>query len=181
VPWQKVGTIAAAIHRIGPAVLPGLQPRYPTRRDHAEAAIEELGEMTEPEGREAHAWAKEHIPPAAPSTLVHGDLLGQNILVGMDGRDAVIDWEYAQFGDPAYDLAIVTRGVRRPFQVEGGMERLLDAYANAGGADVTRAHVQVHELAMVARWYQDALEGRSRHAPQHYLQLLRGMLGRVRT
>jgi hypothetical protein len=180
VPWQKVGAIAAAIHRIGPAALPGLRPRYATRRDHAEAAIEELGEMTEPEGREAHAWATEHLPPASPSTLVHGDLLGQNILVGFDERDAVIDWEYAQFGDPAYDLAIVTRGVRRPFQIEKGMERLLDAYANAGGAEVTRAHIHLHELAMVGGWYQDALEGRSRHAPPHYLQLLRGLLGRAR-
>jgi thiamine kinase-like enzyme len=29
---------------------------------------------------------------------------------------AVIDWEYAIRGHPAYDLAIVTRGTRRPFQ-----------------------------------------------------------------
>ncbi|MES1178233.1 MAG: phosphotransferase [Myxococcales bacterium] len=43
---------------------------------------------------------------------------------------AVIDWEYTALGDPAYDLAIVTRGARRPFQnrprsrqVAGGLQR----------------------------------------------------------
>jgi aminoglycoside phosphotransferase (APT) family kinase protein len=81
---------------------------------------------------------------------VHGDLLGQNILLGVDDRDAVIDWEYAQFGDPAYDLAIVTRGVWRPFQIEKGMERLLEAYAKAGGAEVTRAHVNLTSW----RWWR---------------------------
>jgi hypothetical protein len=40
---------------------------------------------------------------------------------------------------PAYDLAIVTRGVRQPFQIGGGLGRLLDAYAAAGGASVSAA------------------------------------------
>src|SRR5260370_42684213 len=38
----------------------------------------------------------------------------------MDG----VDWECAQSGDAAYDLAIVTRGVRRPLRVANGLQRL---------------------------------------------------------
>jgi hypothetical protein len=85
-----------------------------------------------------------------------------------------------QFGDPAYDLAIVTRGVRRAFQVERGLERVLEAYAAASGTEVTRAHVHRHELAMVACWYKDAQGGQSPHAPPHYLRPLRSVLGRAR-
>jgi thiamine kinase-like enzyme len=42
-----------------------------------------------------------------------GDLLPQNMLFGVrDDREIdVVDWERAQIGDAAYDLAIVTRGV----------------------------------------------------------------------
>jgi len=178
-PWETVATIAAAIHKLTTNTLPWLAPRFSTRRDHALAAVAELDDLNEAEAADARAWMQEHLPAATPSRLLHGDLLGQNILLGLSEPDAVLDWEYAQFGDPAYDLAIVTRGVRRPFQIEGGLDRLLDANAQAGGADVTRAHVHVHELSLAARWYKDALNGDSRHAPAQQLQFLRSLLRRA--
>jgi aminoglycoside phosphotransferase (APT) family kinase protein len=43
--------------------------------------------------------------------VLHGDLLPQNLLfeIRENGATAVVDWECAQIGDPAYDLAIVHR------------------------------------------------------------------------
>ena len=114
--------------------------------------------------------AEAHLPPPEPSLLVHGDLLGQNILVDPDGSPSVIDWEYAQRGDPAHDLAIVTRGVRRPFQVERGLEKLLEAYHRHGGTGVTIEQVRLHELCLVAGWYRDALVGRGLHGPEEELR-----------
>jgi aminoglycoside phosphotransferase (APT) family kinase protein len=178
-PWETVACIAAATHRVTPERIPSLVPRYATRRGHARAAIEELDDMKEPEIVEARQWMRDHVPPETASTLLHGDLLGQNILLGLSEPDAVIDWEYAQFGDPAYDLAIVTRGVRRPFQADRGMDRLLEAYARAGGAELERTHVRLHELALAARWYRDALRGESPHAPAQQLQFLRSLLRRA--
>jgi aminoglycoside phosphotransferase (APT) family kinase protein len=178
-PWETVAAIAAAIHRVGPESIPSLAPRYATRLDHARAAIAELDDLTEPELVDAREWMRAHLPPDSQSTLVHGDLLGQNILLGLGGPDAVIDWEYAQFGDPSYDLAVVTRGVRRPFQLENGMARLLEAYARAGGAAIEREHVRVHELALAARRYRDALKGESPHAPRQQLQVLRSLFLRA--
>jgi aminoglycoside phosphotransferase (APT) family kinase protein len=178
-PWETVATIAAAIHNVTSSMLPWLAPRFTTRRDHAWAAIREFDNLNEAEAIDARAWMEEHLPPATPSTLVHGDLLGQNILLGLGEPDAVLDWEYAQFGDAAYDLAIVTRGVRRPFQIDGGMDRLLDANAQAGGADVTRAHVHLYELSLAARWYKDALSGDGPHAPTQQIQFLRSLLRRA--
>lgn len=96
------------------------------------------------------------------------------LLHDLAGVGFPFDWEYAQLGDPAYDLAIVTRGVRRPFQIDGGMDRLLDSYNRVGGVEVSRAHVHLHELALAARWYRDALDGES--APAQQLQLLRSVL-----
>jgi aminoglycoside phosphotransferase (APT) family kinase protein len=178
-PWETVASLAAAIHRVGPESIPWLVPRYVTRLDHARAALGELDNLLESEIVDAREWMRDHLPPEAPSRLVHGDLLGQNILLGLGEPDAVIDWEYAQFGDPAYDLAIVTRGVRRPFQIEDGMDRLLEAYARAGGAEIERKDVRLHELALAARWYRDALSGESPHQPPQQLQFLRSLLRRA--
>lgn len=82
-------------------------------------------------------------------------------------------------GDPAYDLAIVTRGVRLPFQIDKSMDRLLDEHARAGGADVTRAHVHLYEPALVAGWYRDSLNGVGPHAPPQERQRLRALLRRL--
>jgi len=175
-PWQVVAELAAAIHAIAGTEVADVLPGAKTRRAHA---LDEISVLARPELGEAHAWALAHLPPDEPSTLVHGDLLGPNILLGVDEPDAVLDWEYATCGDPAYDLAMVTRGARQPFQVTGGLDRLLEAYRAHGGRDVTVAHVRVHELCLMGRSYEDALSGETPHAPGHYLTMLDGLLRRV--
>jgi hypothetical protein len=40
-----------------------------------------------------------------PVTLIHGDLKHDNVLIASDGGVAVVDWEMARIGDPAWDLA----------------------------------------------------------------------------
>jgi hypothetical protein len=73
--------------------------------------------------------------PHKSKFLEDGDLLPQNLLWDFhgEGRISVIDWESARIGDPAYDLAIVTRGARQPHKESGGLERLLDRYNEAAG------------------------------------------------
>ena len=83
----------------------------------------------------------EHLPTARPSVLLHGDLLGQNILLAPGTPPTVIDWEYARHGDPAYEFAIVTRGVQRPFEIADGLARLVEAYQRHGGQEVRAEHV----------------------------------------
>lgn len=178
-PWQVIGEIAAAIHSIDAtrvsAVLGGVPA---SRREHAEVGLAALDVPGGSEIEEAAAWAREHLPPPEPSVLVHGDLLGQNILLRPDEPTGVIDWEYSTLGDPAYDLAVVTRGVRRPFQIDGGLERLLDVYAAAGGANVSAAQVRVHELCLAANWYREALAGRA-EPPDEALARFRAILRRA--
>lgn len=177
-PWEIVGEVAATVHGVDVAGLATLAG-YPTRREHALAEIAVLGDL--PELREAEGWALANAPPDEPSSLLHGDLLGQNILLHPDEPHAVIDWEAAMLGDPAYDLAIVTRGVRRPFQIDRGLERLLDAYAKCAPARITASAVHLHELCLAGRWYREALAGGSAREPRDQaLQRVEQVLGRAR-
>jgi aminoglycoside phosphotransferase (APT) family kinase protein len=177
-PWEIVGQLAAAIHKLDPTGVEDL-PGDATRRAHAQTTIQVFEELGNAEGREAHAWAREHLPAEVPSVFLHGDLLGQNILLHPTQPPGIIDWEYARRGDPAYDLAIITRGVRRPFQIDNGLSRLLDAYARFGGQDVEVAHVQIHELRMAAQWYLESLRSRSGGPPDQALERLKRLLRRV--
>jgi aminoglycoside phosphotransferase (APT) family kinase protein len=108
--------------------------------------------------------------------------LGQNILLNPLQQDtAVIDWEYATIGDPAQDLAIVTRGVRNPFQLPDGLPRLLLAYREAGGGPLEAREVRVHELLMALRWYREALaHPESGHGPREAQARVRQVLDRAK-
>jgi aminoglycoside phosphotransferase (APT) family kinase protein len=182
VPWEITGTIAAQVHVIDPAALHGVVETYPTRRDHGEACLLELEALRgDREGRDVLAWLEAHLPPGGPSHLLHGDLLAQNILLDLDLElaPALIDWEYARIGDPAYDLAIVTRGRRKPFKASRGFEKLVDAYRSAGGAEVSPLQVGFHEVCLHARWYLESLRGESDHGPDHTRSTLLAVLRRV--
>ena len=62
----------------------------------------------------------------------------------------MIDWECAR-SDPAYDLAVVTRGARKPLQETGGLPRLLDFYNAAAGTSLAAHDVRVHELLLATK------------------------------
>lgn len=183
-PWEVVGEIAAAVHAIDPAPFADHVPNGPSRQTDARDALVSASEgLDDPLVKEAKAWGLENLPPDEPCSLLHGDLLGQNILLPLldpDDPVAVIDWNRARIGDPAHELAIVTRGVRRPFQIERGLARLLDAYSANGGQDITAAQVHLHELCLAMCWYRDSLDPKLRsHPPEQELNRLRGILRRA--
>lgn len=100
--------------------------------------------------------------------------MGHNLRLDPGGDTGVIDWEHAELGDPAHDLAIVTRGVRGPFQCSDGRARLLAAYAQRSAIEVTRADLCFFELALHVRWVQQQAPNfrESQHA---IARLLRGV------
>jgi aminoglycoside phosphotransferase (APT) family kinase protein len=181
-PWEVIAQVASACHNLDPARFADLFPPTATRRRHAESAIEVLLRSDLPEFQDAHAWALETLPPETPARLLHGDLLGQNLHLDVlgDGPVGVLDWSEARLGDPAYDLAVVTRGVRRPFQVDRGLQTLLEAYNAQVPEPVTAQQVHLHELCLVAGWYlADREQGRGKAHLQAHLTRLRGVLGRA--
>lgn len=180
-PWVTVARVASAIHGIAARKLAWLGARFSDRRALALAMAHALDGMREPEIADARAWMLEHLPPATPCALVHGDLHGANILLEAGGPDAVIDWEYAQLGDPAFELAVITRGRSRPFQIERGLDRLLDAYAGGPAPVIERAQVRFYELALAATWYRQSLRGEGARGLARPLRLLRDVLRRADT
>ena len=62
-----------------------------------------------------------------------------------------------------------------------GLEKLVDAYRNAGGApSVSPQAVQVHELCMLGAWYRGELEDSTRRPTGQPLSRLRALLKRLR-
>ena len=154
-PWEVVGQVAAAIHRV--SVPPGLFEPV-TCEAHGKMMIASL-KGRHPLLQDARRWLKSHLPPPEPGVLVHGDLLGQNLLLGFDGQaPGVIDWERAEMGDPAHDFSIVTRGTKRPFATDDGLTKLLDAYTAAGGRPIAPERVHFFELVLLAAQFERALE-----------------------
>lgn len=179
-PWQVVGEIAAALH--GASIEP-LRGRIPTFASREEFALHQLASLdrgrAHPDVARAIAWAQKHVTPRGEPTLIHGDLLGQNILLAPDDTPALIDWEYSAIADPAYDLAIVTRGVRRPFQIDGGMNKLLEAYGNHGGSQIAASDVHFYEMCLAAGWVCDALATRDTAMIEHAAEPLRALARRL--
>ena len=180
-PWVTVGEAAACIHGVDPAPLRGAVRGPATVREDALERLEPLRGLELPEARAALAWAMAHLPEPEPSRLLHGDLLGQNLLLSPGEPLGVIDWSEARLGDPAYDLAVVTRGKRQPFQVPDGMERLLDVYRRASGRDLGAASVRLHELALSAGFYRADVEtyGEGSPAAANAQATLRNLLART--
>lgn len=175
--WDLVGltaNVAASIHRLPVEDLSTFVPGHETRRQHAEEWAERFEAYDAPEFVAAREWAAENMPPAESARLLHGDLLGQNVIVDVDDawREVeavhVIDWDAAMLGDPAYDLAVVSRAYRRPLR--SSLEEFVKRYVDAAEIDVTVSHVRLYELALRAKWFMEVLEdeGETAHADQRF-------------
>lgn len=185
---ESVARIAAEVHRLPPDGFDHL-PRQVDGRGHilSRLAAFPADFMTRnPEAVAVGQWVRDHLPQTRPVVLLHGDLLPQNLLLDLaTEKIAVVDWEFAQLGDPAYDLAIVSRGRRQPFKRPEGLKCLVKAYRQAGGAAISVTDVVTHELLMVLEWLLHSIENahngrREGHPPEKYGQDIRSILRRAR-
>jgi len=90
----------------------------------------------------------------------------------------------SRVGDPAYDLAIVSRGNRKVFGVRDGLKILVDNYLEAGGRPIALTDVHVHELLLVLYWLPDAWREyqkpvASGHGPDDYEAKLQSLFRRT--
>ena len=104
-------------------------------------------------------WLDAHCPPPpATPRLVHGDFRNGNLMIGLDGVRAVLDWELAHIGDPMADLGWICVNSWRfgvadkPVGGFGVREDLWAGYESAGGAPVDRAHARWWEVFGSLRW-----------------------------
>jgi aminoglycoside phosphotransferase (APT) family kinase protein len=185
-----IAKVAVAVHMLPKSDFMHLRRRADSRAHIIELLQDLPSSLFEQfeEAVSARDWILNHLPEERPSAVLHGDLLPQNLLFdhSKSGKIAVIDWECAQIGDPAYDLAIVTRGLRKPLGVMDGLRRLVELYNQAVEQKIPFSAVIVHELLLHLNWMAEAAENRAKnrfggHGPEHYAALLGGILRRAET
>jgi aminoglycoside phosphotransferase (APT) family kinase protein len=182
---ETIAQVASAVHSLPKSKFPHLVSRSDSRTHVLEELNGLPGSLFEQFGEAALArqWIMRNLLEGRTSTVLHGDLLPQNLLLSIedDPEIAVVDWECAQIGDAAYDLAIVTRGFRRPFGIKNGLPRLVSLYNEEAEQKISPSAVVVHELLLHLHWLADSqTENRpGGHGPEHYADLLVSILRRA--
>lgn len=189
-PLKIIAQVAAAVHALAKSEFTHLD-RHADSQSHVTAKLNAFPESifeAFAEAANARDWIFSQLTDDRSSTVLHGDLLPQNLLFEIleDGEIAVVDWEYAQIGDPAYDLGIVTRGIRKPLGITGGLQRLVQFYNEVAEQKISEKSVVVHEVLLHLDWLAEAAEASSNnqlsgHGPEHYATILGGILRRART
>lgn len=118
-------------------------------------------------------WALRRLERAAPATtelvLCHEDLRTGNFLVEAGELSAILDWEFALWGDRHEDLGwLLCRSWRfgRPQREVGGIgsrDTLYAGYEAEAGVVIDRAIVPYWELMASVRWAVIALLQADRH------------------
>lgn len=139
--------ILAALHRIDPFTLELPFPRPATPEEHALLDLD-LWERTfvnhvhrpDPLIRFAIGWLRRHAPASVERTvLVHGDTGTGNFLFENGRVTAVLDWEFAHFGDPMDDLAwCCVHDYIQPFSALGAH---FEHYAKHAGGQLDRGRL----------------------------------------
>jgi aminoglycoside phosphotransferase (APT) family kinase protein len=150
----QCGRILAAVHRIPPGAVPGLDAADPVTTWGG--LLETLGEP-HPALEFALRRLSRARPPAGRPVVVHGDFRNGNLIVGPDGVRAVLDWELAHLGDPLEDLGWLCAkawrfGAPLPVGGFGGYDDLITAYERAGCVAVDRAALGWWELFSAFKW-----------------------------
>jgi len=153
------------IHSLSPSGASGLAlPGAEAGKAPAEVALEFLSSMLGrlPTPRPALElvlrWLLDEAPSREERTLVHGDFRTGNFMVGPDGLLAVLDWEFAHFGNPMEDIAwLCVRDWRfgeldKPAGGLASRDEFYRAYERASGRPVRRDEVRWWEVLGNARW-----------------------------
>jgi aminoglycoside phosphotransferase (APT) family kinase protein len=140
--------------------------------------------QTEPiaEMEELMQWLPEHLPPAAPVRLVHGDYRLDNIILSPSEPQvlAVLDWELSTLGDPLADLAYhLMQWDMPPSETGAGVGSLVGHDLEALGIPSRAAYVD----AYVARTELDPRPHLSIYLAYNFFRLaaiFQGIVGRAR-
>lgn len=164
----ELGRQLARIHAIRPA--PGVLAflpvpiTNPSRRAVAELRSA-LDGASAPRPALEHilGWLDQNAPEPAALTLVHGDFRTGNYMVDEGRLTAILDWEFAHWGDPREDIGwFIARCWRfgNDDKVAGGIARfasLLAGYNEVAENKVAAGECQYFEVLAAARWATIAL------------------------
>jgi aminoglycoside phosphotransferase (APT) family kinase protein len=130
--------------------------------------LDELG-LRRPGLEWAMRWCETHISPQAQTTLIHRDFRTGNYLVDEGQLTAILDWEFATWGDPMFDIGWFHAACwrfGRPDLEAGGIGHRADfyaAYEQEGGRKIDQDRVLAYEVLAHLRWAVIALQQGDRH------------------
>ena len=187
---RELGANLARIHALVPP-LPGLDVLPPPARDPARAAIAQyrgyLDAMDEahPALEWGLRWCEIHAPDSAGITLIHRDYRSGNYLVDHGHLAAVLDWEFAGWGDPREDLGWFTARCWRfgaPDREAGGIAPVapfLEGYESVAARRISRVDLDYWQVMAHLRWAVIALQQARRHLVQDETSLELALTGRI--
>jgi aminoglycoside phosphotransferase (APT) family kinase protein len=160
---EDLGRALARIHAMTPSsvALPALtlpiRPAAHTEVQRLRAALDTSADAR-PALEYVLSWLDRNAPERRPLALVHGDFRTGNYLVD-DGRlIAVLDWEFAHWGDPAEDIGWLCARCWRfgaDTREVGGIadrEPLYRGYDSVSEEPLDRRVVPFWEIFALAKW-----------------------------
>jgi aminoglycoside phosphotransferase (APT) family kinase protein len=187
---REIGQQMALIHAIRPPCADlaflGPPPADPMGHEIAlmRSMLDDLG-LIRPALEWGLAWLARQRMPAIPATLVHRDFRTGNYMVDETGLTAVLDWEFAGWGDPMLDLgwfcAECWRFSRKDLEAGGLGTRaaLYAGYESASGRRIDDAAVRLWEIMAHIRWAVVALQQGARHLSGAEPSLEHALTGRI--
>lgn len=187
---RALGRELARIHRIKPPH-PALDflgaPPADSARAHVETLRSILDELkaNRPALEWGLRWCELHLPRAREITLVHSDFRTGNYLVDEKGLTAILDWEFAHWGDPHFDIAWFCAKCWRFGRNDlhaggiGPREDFYLGYELESGRSIDREAVAAYEALAHARWAVIALEQGERHLSGREPSLELALTGRM--
>jgi aminoglycoside phosphotransferase (APT) family kinase protein len=187
---ERLGEELAKIHALKPPQ-PGLEflgapSPHPAEDRIADyrAHLDGMG-LARPVLEYGLAWAERHARKPELVTLTHQDYRTGNYLVNAGGLAAILDWEFAAWGDPDSDIGWFCARCWRFGAVEreaGGIGARADfvgAYERASGRRVDASRVRFWELMAHIRWAVIALQQAERHLSGREPSLELALTGRI--
>lgn len=130
-------------------------------------------------------WTQRNAPPPSRITLTHRDFRTGNYMVDRSGLTAILDWEFAGWGDPCSDLgwfcAACWRFGRADLEA-GGIGARADfyqGYKDESGIPVDDDAVRYWEVMAHLRWAVIALQQGERHWSGEELSLELALTGAI--
>jgi aminoglycoside phosphotransferase (APT) family kinase protein len=186
---QQMAQQLAKIHTLDMERLSFL-PRPTAAQSPAQQALAQVRDMLDklnaqnPTLEFGLRWCEQRAPDCERITVLHGDFRIGNVLVGAQGLNAVIDWEFGHIGDPMEELAFPCLRDWRfgnghlHFAGLSDRETFIQAYEQASGVTIDRAAVDWWEIMGNLRWGVTCLAQAHRHLSGHDVSVEYASLGR---
>ncbi|MGL4728019.1 MAG: phosphotransferase family protein [Bosea sp. (in: a-proteobacteria)] len=187
---RRLGAELAKIHALSPAGeafdFLGAKPARPAAAmvERLRSSLDRMG-VIRPEIEWGLRFLETQAPKPARITLCHHDFRTGNYMANAEGLTAILDWEFAGWGDPMADLGWFCAQCwrfSRPDREGGGVTDRASFYAGyeaQSGLKPDHDAVLFWEIAAHLRWAVIALEQGHRHVSGEELSLPMALTGRM--